>query len=72
MINNQSDKPEKFEPKDSKRKDIEHPKDDEEAVVKPEDKIYTKENANYGNVAAKKEKSEQPVNLGNPDVGGTS
>ncbi|MDF3076843.1 MAG: hypothetical protein K0S09_732 [Sphingobacteriaceae bacterium] len=72
MINNQSDKPEKFEPKDSKRKDIKHPQDDEEAVVKPEDKEYHKDNANYGNIAAKKAKSEQPVNPGNPDVTGTS
>ena len=71
-INNQSDKPEKFEPKDSKRKDIKHPQDDEEAVVKPEDKTYTKEEADYGNITAKKMKSEQPVNPGNPDVTGTS
>lgn len=60
MINNQSDKPEKFEPKDSKEKEIKHPKDDNEAVVKNEDKTYSADNANYGNVAAKKEKSEQP------------
>jgi hypothetical protein len=61
MINNQSDKPEKLEPQDSKEKEIKHPKDDNEAVVKPEDKTYTAENANFKNVAKKKEQSEQPV-----------
>jgi hypothetical protein len=61
MINNQSDKPEKFEPKDSKRKDIKHPQDDEEAVVKPEDLTYTKEEEDFGDVAKYKEQREQPV-----------
>ena len=61
MINNQSDKPEKFEPKDSKRKDIKHPQDDEEAVVKPEDKEYNKKDDDFGNIAKYKENREQPV-----------
>ncbi len=62
MINNQSDKPEKLEPKDSERKDIRHPQDDEEAVVKPEDREYHKEEADFENPAKSKEESEQPVN----------
>ena len=61
MINNKSDKPEKFEPKDSKRKNIKHPQDDEEAVVKPEDRSYNKEESDFGNIAKYKEESEQPV-----------
>ena len=61
MINNQSDKPEKFEPKDSKRKDIKHPQDDEEAVVKPKDREYHKEEADFDDPAKTKERSEQPV-----------
>ena len=62
MINNKSDKPEKFEPQDSKQKEIKHPKDDNEAVVKPEDENYNEEDADFKNVAKKKENSEQPVN----------
>ncbi len=61
MINNQSDRPEKFEPKDSKRKDIKHPENDEEAVVKPEDQTYTKEDDDFGDIATYKEQREQPV-----------
>ncbi|WP_207532581.1 hypothetical protein [Desertivirga arenae] len=62
MINNQSDKPEKFEPKDSVRKEIKHPQDDEEAVLKPEDLDYNKEEANFQPPPAEsKETSEQPV-----------
>jgi hypothetical protein len=61
MINNQSDKPEKFEPKDSKRKNIKHPQDDEEAVIKPEDRKYKKEESDFGDVAKYKEEREQPV-----------
>lgn len=61
MINNQSEKPEKFEPKDSKQKDIKHPQDDSEAVVKPEDLAYKKEEEDFGNVAKYKEEGEQPV-----------
>lgn len=60
MGNNQSDKPEKLEPQDSKEKQIRHPKDDNEAVVKTEDKIYNGDNADFKNVAKKKELSEQP------------
>jgi hypothetical protein len=60
MSNNQSDKPEKLEPQDSKDKQIRHPKDDNEAVVKPEDKIYNGNDADFKNVAKKKELSEQP------------
>ena len=58
MINNQSNTPEKFEPKDSKQKNIDHPKDDNEAVVKPEDKDYEQKDANFGDVAKKKEESD--------------
>lgn len=61
MINNQSDKPEKLEPKDSRRKKIKHPQDDDEAVVKPEDKTYSKEDVDFGNIARYKEQIEQPV-----------
>jgi len=57
MINNQSDKPEKLEPKDSGRKEI----NDEDAVLKPEDKDYTKEDPNFRDPAKTKEESEQPV-----------
>jgi hypothetical protein len=58
MINNQSDKPEKLIPMDSEQKEIQHPKDDKEAVVKTEDKHYKEQNVNFGNVAEKKEKSD--------------
>ncbi|MXV52763.1 hypothetical protein GS399_17455 [Pedobacter sp. HMF7647] len=64
MINNQSDKPEKFEPKDSGEKKIKHPQDDNEAVVKPDDKTYDQDNANFGNVAKRHETEEQPVKPG--------
>ncbi len=62
-MNNQSDIPEKFEPKDSKRKKIKHPQDDDEAVLKPEDQDYQKENADFKNVSRAKEESEQPVHV---------
>lgn len=61
MINNQNDKPEKLEPKDSKRKSIEHPQDDNEAVVKSKDLTYTKEEEDFGDIAKYKEQREQPV-----------
>jgi len=61
MINNQSDKSEKFEPKDSKQKEIKHPQNDEEAVLKQEDKQYDKEEGDFGNIAKYKEEREQPV-----------
>lgn len=60
-MNNESKKPEKLKPQDSKRKEIKHPKNDNEAVVKPEDRSYTKEQADFGNPAKKRETSEQPV-----------
>lgn len=60
-MNNKSDKPEKLEPQDSKQKDIRHPHDDQEAVVKKHDRQYHEEEADFGNTAARKEKSEQPV-----------
>jgi len=61
MINNQSDKPEELEPKDSKRKAVKHPQDDEEAVVKPEDRVYHEQDEDFGNIAKRKEQGEQPV-----------
>lgn len=61
MINNQSDKPEKLEPKDSKRKNIKHPQHDDEAVIKPKDRVYDKQETDFGNVAKYKEEREQPV-----------
>ncbi|HXI01468.1 MAG TPA: hypothetical protein VNI52_14460 [Sphingobacteriaceae bacterium] len=60
-MNNKSKKTEKLEPQDSKGKDINHPENDSEAVIKPEDKIYTKEEANFKNIAQRKENQEQPV-----------
>jgi hypothetical protein len=62
MINNQSDKPEKLVPKDSERKELQHPEDMEEAVVKPKDKNYQEESANFGNVAGKKERQDRQRN----------
>jgi hypothetical protein len=61
MINNQSEQPEELLPKDSKEKKIQHKKNDEEAVVKAEDLAYNQEDANFGNIASKKESGEQPV-----------
>ncbi|MXV13856.1 hypothetical protein [Hufsiella ginkgonis] len=58
FMNNQSNHPEKFEPKDSKEKRIRHPKDDNEAVVKPEDRHYDEKTADFGDVAAKREQSD--------------
>ena len=60
-MNNESDKPEKLKPQDSEEKRIKNPKDDNEAVVKPEDKVYQKQEANFDNPAKKRETSEQPV-----------
>lgn len=62
MTNNQSNKPEKLEPQDSERKDIKPGRDDEKAVIKPEDLDYEEEDANFSNPAKTKENSEQPVN----------
>ncbi len=60
-MNNQSEKPEKLEPQDSEQKKVKHPKDDNEAVVKSQDKIYTKEEANFADPAKRRETDEQPV-----------
>lgn len=62
MINNQSEKPEKLKPQDSERKEIDHIKDDDEAVVKPEDLEYKKEEADFGNIEKRKSENEQPIN----------
>lgn len=61
MSKNHSDQPEHFDPKDSKRKHVQHPQDDEEAVVKPKDKVYRKQDEDFGNIAKRKEQGEQPV-----------
>lgn len=61
-MNNKSDKPEHLVPQDSKEKDIKHPQDDQEAVVKRRDRTYKEEDADFGNIAERKEKREQPVN----------
>ncbi len=60
-MNNQSEKPEQLKPQDSKQKEVKTPKDDNEAVVKPEDKTYTKEDAQFVNPAKRRENDEQPV-----------
>ena len=60
-MNSKSDKTEKLEPQDSKQKEIRHPQDDNEAVVKPADHVYRKEEADFGNAAKKREEGEQPV-----------
>lgn len=62
MINNQSDKPEKLTPKDSERKDIQHPENTGETVQKPEDKNYEGDQADFGDVAKTKENSEVTKN----------
>ena len=61
-MNNQSNKPEKLEPKDSEQKNLKHPKKDKNAIIKPEDKIYRHEEANFVNPAGRRENEEQPVN----------
>lgn len=61
MINNQSNEPEDLEPKDSERKHIKHPENDEEAVLKPGDKKYKKKDPDFKSPAKTKEESEQPV-----------
>ena len=60
-MNNQSKKPEKLEPQDSEQKNIKHPENDKEAVLKPEDKIYHKRDATFVNPAKVREQQEQPV-----------
>lgn len=61
-MNDKSKNPEKLEPQDSKKKEIKHPQNDNEAVVKPADRSYTKEDVDFGNTAQKRENSEQPAN----------
>ncbi|MBC7745685.1 MAG: hypothetical protein H7096_11335 [Flavobacterium sp.] len=61
-MNNQSKKPEDRTPQNSDQKHIHHPGDDEKSVVKPEDKEYRKEEAEFDNPALQRERSEQPVN----------
>ncbi len=60
-MNNQSQKPEQLRPQDSKQKEIKNPKDDNEAVVKPEDRTYKKDEAQFANPAERRENGEQPV-----------
>lgn len=61
-MNNQTKKSEKLEPQDSEQKNIVTPNTDIEAVVKPEDQTYTKEDANLPDPAKRRETDEQPVN----------
>jgi len=61
-MNNESEKPEKLRPQDSKQKEVKNPKDDNESVVKPEDRIYTRSEADFANPAKRRETDEQPVN----------
>ena len=60
-MNNESKKPEKLEPQDSDQKNIRHPKNDDKAVKKPEDKVYHKQDATFIDPARQREKGEQPV-----------
>ena len=60
-MNNESKKHEKLEPQDSEQKNIKHPENDEEAVVRPEDKVYHKQNATFIDPAKTREQIEQPV-----------
>lgn len=60
-MNNQSKKPEQLKPQDSKQKNIKTPNNDNEAVVKPEDQNYTKDNAELPDPAKRRETDEQPV-----------
>ncbi len=60
-MNNESAKPEKLRPQDSKQKELKNRRDDNEAVVKPEDKVYTRDEPNLPNPAKRRETEEQPV-----------
>ncbi len=60
-MNNESEKPEKLKPQDSKQKEVKNPKDDNEAVIKPKDKVYTRDEADFVNPAKRRETDEQPV-----------
>lgn len=60
-MNNQSKKAEKLAPQDSERKPVKHPENDNEAVIKPEDMEYHKDDVDFKNIAKRKEEQEQPV-----------
>lgn len=60
-MNNESEKPEQLRPQDSKQKEIKHPKDNNEAVVKPKDRVYTNNEPNLADPAKRRETDEQPV-----------
>ena len=60
-MNNQSKNPEKLEPQDSEQKNIKDSRKENESVVKAEDQVYVKEEANFKNPAKKREQGEQPV-----------
>lgn len=60
-MKNQSKKAEKLEPKDSERKPVKHPENDNEAVVNSEDLEYHQKEADFGDIAMRKERGEQPV-----------
>ena len=61
-MNNQSTKKENLEPQDSERKDIKPSKNENKAVIQPEDQEYTQDNPEFKDPAKTKETSEQPVN----------
>ena len=61
MKTSKNPKTEDLEPKDSEQKQIRHPEDDQEAVVKPKDKQYRKKEANFEKPAKARERGEQPV-----------
>lgn len=61
QMKNQRKKAEKLSPQDSERKDIHHPENDNEAVVDPADLRYRKVDADFPDIAARKEQQEQPV-----------
>ncbi len=60
-MNNQSEKPEKLLPQDSKQKEVKNPKDDNEAVVKPQDRVYTKDEPDFVSPAKRRETEVHPV-----------
>ncbi len=61
-MNNESEKPEKLRPQDSEQKDLKTPNVAKESVVKPEDKVYTRDEGDFPNPAKRRETDEQPVN----------
>lgn len=60
-MKNQSKNAEKLTPQDSERKDIKHPENDNEAVINTEDLQYRKEEADFKDIASRKEEHEQPI-----------